>query len=111
MALIEPMDKNLTEIWNAILEELKKTVSEGNFGTILKPTFLVSFEDDIATIGASSQIMVGLIQKRFGEQIKAAFQAKTGKDIDLIFIVKSNPNIFGKTGKGFIDGIIDNFGD
>ena len=87
------MDKNLTEIWNSILEELKKTVSEGNFGTILKPTFLVSFEDDIATIGASSQIMVGLIQKRFGEQIRTAFQTKTGKDVDLIFIVKSNPNI------------------
>lgn len=86
------MDKNLTELWNLILTELKSTVSEGNFVTILKPTFLISFEDDIATIGAPSQIMVGLLQKRFAEQIKTIFHKQTGKDIDLIFIVKHNPH-------------------
>jgi len=82
------MDNKLTSLWTAILNELKKTVSEGNFATILKPTFLVSFEDDIATIGAPSQIMVGLLQKRFGEQIKTVLQQQTGKEIDLMFIVK-----------------------
>lgn len=87
------MDNKLTSLWTATLDELKKTVSEGNFATILKPTFLVSFEDDIATIGAPSQIMVGLLQKRFGEQIKTLLQQQVGKDIDLIFIVKSNPHV------------------
>ena len=87
------MDNKLTSLWTAILNELKKTVSEGNFATILKPTFLVSFEDDIATIGAPSQIMVGLLQKRFGEQIKTVLQQQTGKDVDLMFIVKSNPHV------------------
>jgi len=86
------MDKNLNALWEAILTEIKETVSEGNFVTILKPTFLVSLEDDIATIGAPSQIMVGLLQKRFAEQIKKALQKSTGKDTDLIFIVKSNPH-------------------
>lgn len=85
------MDAKLTTLWESILTELKKTVSEGNFATILKPTFLVSFEDDIATIGAPSQIMVGLLQKRFGEQIKTLLQQQAGKEIDLIFIVKTNP--------------------
>lgn len=85
------MDAKLSTLWNTVLTELKKTVSDGNFGTILKPTFLVSFEDDIATIGAPSQIMVGLLQKRFAEQIKNFLQQQTGKDVDLIFIVKSNP--------------------
>jgi chromosomal replication initiator protein len=86
------MDKNLNSLWDSILTEIKKTVSEGNFATILKPTFLVSLEDDIATIGAPSQIMVGLLQKRFAEQIKLALRTHAGKDIDLIFIVKNNPH-------------------
>lgn len=93
------MDSKLTSLWTAILTELKKTVSEGNFATILKPTFLVSFEEDIATIGAPSQIMVGLLQKRFGEQIRTVLQQQTGKDVDLIFIVKSNPHIQKSTEK------------
>lgn len=79
------------ELWTTILTELKSTVSPANFGTILKPTFLISLEDNIATIGAPSQMIVGLLQKRFSEQISELLTKHTGKDTDLIFIVKTNP--------------------
>lgn len=85
------MENNLEIIWTKILNELKATVSQGNFNTILKPTFLVSLEDDIATVAAHSQIIIGLLQKRFTDQIKQALQKELGKEIDLIFVIKSKP--------------------
>lgn len=86
------MAENLTELWNTILTELKSTVSPANFGTILKPTYLVSLEDNIATIGAPSQMLVGLLQKRFSEQVTTLLTKYRGQETDVIFIVKSNPN-------------------
>lgn len=79
-------------IWKNVLEELKKNVSEGNFNTVLKPTFLLSLEDDIATIAAGSPIMVGLLQKRFLEKIKNLLQQQLGREVDILFIVKDNPS-------------------
>lgn len=85
------MENNLKTLWDTLLEELKATVSDGNFGTILKPTFLISLEDDIATIAAPSQIIVGLLQKRFSEKIRELLKKQTGREIDIIFIVKTQP--------------------
>ena len=85
-------DINLTTTWKNILDELKKSVSEGNFNTVLKPTFLLSLEDDIATVAAGSPIMVSLLQKRFLEKIKTLLQLQLGREVDVIFIVKDNPN-------------------
>ncbi len=85
------METNLILLWTTILTELKLTVSKGNFGTFLNPTFLLSLEDDIATIGAPSSMIVDLLQKRFSGQIKELLQKQTGHEIDIVFIVKSNP--------------------
>ncbi|HEX8932223.1 MAG TPA: chromosomal replication initiator protein DnaA [Patescibacteria group bacterium] len=86
------MTHDLTQIWQNVLDELKKNVSKGNFNTVLKPTFLYSLEDDIATIAVGSSIMLGLVQKRFLERIKTLLQEQLGREIDVIFIVKDNPN-------------------
>src|SRR5262245_5944130 len=85
------METNLEKLWQNILNELKPTVSTGNFNAILKPTMLVSLEDDIATIATGKQMILGLLQNRFSEGIKTAFKNQTGKDIDLLFIVKTLP--------------------
>lgn len=91
------MDTNLEQLWKSILDELMPTVSSGNFNTILKPTFLLSFEDDIATIAAGSPIMINLLQKRFLDTIRAAFKKVTSKDVDVIFVVKNIPSKQKKT--------------
>src|SRR5882724_7181758 len=85
------MDTNLTNVWENVLTELKSTVSQGNFVTILKPTLLLSLEDDIATIAAGSPIILNLLQKRFATQIKEALKKQLGKEIDILFIVKNLP--------------------
>lgn len=86
------MEQNLDALWEKILSDLMPTVSKGNFNTVLKPTMLLSMDDDIATIAAGSPIMVNLLQKRFAETIKQSFKSQTGKDVDIIFVVKNLPS-------------------
>jgi chromosomal replication initiator protein len=92
------MDTNLSKLWKAVLTEMKPKVSDGNFGIILKPTFLYSLEDDIATIAAPSAIIINLLQKRFQDDIKRILDKQTGHDISVLFIQKS-PLIDRKQGE------------
>jgi chromosomal replication initiator protein len=85
------MDTDLTKLWNDVLGELKTTVSVGNFNTILKPTLLLSIEDDIATIAAGTNMILGLLQTRFAPQIKEVLKRHTGKNVDILFVVKNIP--------------------
>ena len=87
------METHLTTIWNNVLAELKPHVSSGNFNTILNPTFLLSLEDDIATIAAPSVIIGDFLQKRFSGQIKTLLQKQLGREVDIIFIVKTKPSL------------------
>ena len=86
------MAHDLTVLWTTILDEIKPTVSTGNFNTLLSPTQLLSLEDDIATIAAGSQMILDLLQSRFSSQIKILFKKHTGSDVDILFVVKNLPN-------------------
>src|SRR5664279_655259 len=85
------MDNHLTNLWTNVLEEMKPKVSKGNFNVILNPTFLVSLEDDIATIAAPNNMIVGLLQDRFSKEIKSLLDQQTGKNISLLIIQRSLP--------------------
>lgn len=87
------MANDLTTIWNHVLKDLESSVSVGNFNTILKPTLLLSLDDDIATIAAGTNMILGLLQTRFSAQIKEGLKKQTGKDIDLLFVVKNIPSV------------------
>lgn len=93
-ANMKPKDKqfhDLNDLWEKILSELKPSVSSGNFGMLLKPTRLISLEDDIATIAAPSSMVIDLLQKRFVGRIKELLKQNTGNDIDLILVPRSMP--------------------
>lgn len=85
------MENNLATLWETILHDLKTKVSDGNFGMVLKPTKLLSLEDDIATIAAPSPMILNLLQKRFAADIKLLMQKQTGKETDILFVVKHIP--------------------
>ena len=89
-------DADLTKIWENILNEIRPSVSEGNFGALLRPTRLLSLEDKIATIAAPSTMIIGLLQKRFSNRIKEFLKKYSGEDFDLLFLPKTFP---GKTQK------------
>jgi chromosomal replication initiator protein len=81
------MSKDLKNTWSAILSEIKPNVSQGNFGTLLKPTELLSIENGIATISAASPIIIHLLRDRFGEDIKSLLEKHTGeKELSVVFV-------------------------
>ncbi len=83
------MEDQLVSLWNDVLADIKKKVSTGNFITVFKATALLSLDDDIATIAAPSTVILDLLQKRFKTEIKTLLDQKTGKDNEVVFIVKS----------------------
>lgn len=94
-ANMKPKDKqnnDLAELWSKVLGELKPSVSSGNFGMLLKPTRLISIEDDIATIAAPSSMVIDLLQKRFTGKIGELLKKNTGHDIDIILVPRSIPD-------------------
>lgn len=99
---MKPKDKTsaeLHDLWNKVLDELKPSVSSGNFGMLLKPTRLISLEDDIATIAAPSSMVIDLLQKRFSGRIKELLKKNTNRDNDVIFIPRSMPDAAKKDTK------------
>lgn len=82
------MDDQVVQLWNDVLSDIKKKVSTGNFVTVFKATALLSLDDDIATIAAPSTVILDLLQKRFKGEIKTLLDQKTGKDNDIVFVVK-----------------------
>jgi chromosomal replication initiator protein len=81
------MDKNLSAHWEKVLAELKPNASQGNFGTLLRPTKLLSLENGIATIAATSPIIIHMLRERFGTEIKTLLEKHTSeKDISVVFV-------------------------
>ncbi len=80
---------SLQELWNTILQDMKKSMSSANFITILKNTTLLSLEDTIATISAPSATIIDLLQKRYSQELKKHLDTHTGVDNDLLFVIKA----------------------
>lgn len=91
MAKRKLMNTDLNDLWNKVLTELQPTISVGNFNTFLKPTLLLSLEDNIATIAASAPMIVGILQSRFTSQIKTALKEHAGQETEVFFVVKDMP--------------------
>ena len=85
------MEQKHDTLWQKILATFKTSVSTANFNTLFKPTALLSLDDDIASIATPSIVVQTLLQKRFINQIQDALSKELGKDISVLFIVKSMP--------------------
>lgn len=83
------MENELSTLWTNVLSDLEKKVSKAHFYTFFKGTELISLEDKIATIAASSPMIVDLLQKRFQQDIKASLEKHTKDDIDLYFTTRA----------------------
>lgn len=85
------MNTELTSLWKKVLGEIKTEVSKANYGFLFKQAYLVSIDDNIATVGAPSVIIINLLQSRFLQQIKKSLCTHTGKDLAVVFIAKAMP--------------------
>ncbi|MBU2632837.1 chromosomal replication initiator protein DnaA, partial [Patescibacteria group bacterium] len=84
------MEKNAQEKWQAVLAEIETDVSRANFLTLFKPTVLISFQENVATIAAPSNMIIDLLQRRFFEIIKKSTSKHLGENVRLVFV----PRVF-----------------
>jgi chromosomal replication initiator protein len=85
------MVNNPQQLWNTVLTDIKPTVSTGTFNTIFKMVSLEAYDDGIATITASNPMILDLLKKRFGGQIKTCIDKQTATDVSLLFLVRPAP--------------------
>jgi len=91
------MDKKVDKLWKKILSEIQTEVSSANFLTLFKGTYLLSLEDNVATIAAPSTMIIDLLNKRYYTLIKDSVDANTGRENKLIFVPKTNGTVSSYT--------------
>ena len=84
------------DLWKKILAEVELEVSRANFLTLFKRTQLVSVEDNVITVAASSSMIIDLLQRRFYEVIKKSADKNLKKDATIIFVPKTIVENFEK---------------
>ncbi len=76
-------------LWQSVLGEIELSVSHGNFETWFKNTELLTYDDQIATIGVANIFAKSQFEKKFNDQIKAVL-SKNGISVKTIrYEVKS----------------------
>ncbi len=82
------MDESLKPIWQAVLLDLKSSVTKANFITLFQNTNLESLASGIATISAPSMMIIDMLQKRFATTLEESLKKQTGSFVSLLFIQK-----------------------
>ena len=82
-----------SQLWQATLAELQKTVSASSFRNYFQDTKLIAMDDESAVIAAPSPITANTLQQRFRPQIERTIERILGRRLATEFVV-------GKRGDG-----------
>ncbi|HUV72420.1 MAG TPA: chromosomal replication initiator protein DnaA [Clostridia bacterium] len=88
-------------LWKNIQEELKLSVSKAIFQTLFQNTQLVSWENNIATIGCPSSYIQNLIETRYYSLIKDILDRQSKTNNSLLFSVKPIASLLSNSGPLF----------
>lgn len=69
------------QVWQSILQELKRTTSRANYEMWLKNCYLASVEADVVVIGAPNQFTRDWVRDRLQGAIGAAVRRVLGRDV------------------------------
>lgn len=73
---------SLDDIWSAVCEECKKSISEVAFDCFLKPLKPVSLDAGIFILSIDNEYMRGVVEQNYTELLRTALKAVMGIDID-----------------------------
>lgn len=80
------------QLWQAALDDLRRSTSQANFETWLRNTQVVEFEDDCATIGAPNSFAVEQLRNKFAVPIQKTLSVIAGRPIAVQFSVMQGEN-------------------
>ncbi len=78
---------DLIKLWKSVLSELELSVSKATFQTHFAHSTLVSFTDNVATIGFSNPLMRTLVETRYYSLVKSVLDHHAKQNTSLIFVV------------------------
>ena len=83
-------------VWNNILEEIRKTISPEKFNTFLAKTTLVSMDNGKVKIGTQNSFMQINVQKLFDKAIRLAFEHNNIQVKSIEYIITDTSNKISK---------------
>ena len=73
---------SLDDIWSAVCEECKKSISEVAFDCFLKPLKPISLDAGIFILSIDNEYMRGVVEQNYTELLRSALKAVMGIEID-----------------------------
>ncbi len=89
MATDIPVQMDADQLWQTVLGDLEVRVPRTQFDNWLRPTALVGFADDVATVGAANTFSASTLQARFAGLVERAMSDVVGRSIAVRFAVWS----------------------
>jgi len=74
-----------TQIWQAVLEDMQARLSKTAFENVLRPTRLVDFVDDVATVAAGNSSNAATLQRKYTREIEDVFSRFVGRPVRVEF--------------------------
>lgn len=75
------------QLWQAVLTDMERRLSRNAFDNWLRPSTIVGFENDVATIGAANTFNASTLKTRYGAEIERVLSEIVGRPIRVEFTV------------------------
>jgi chromosomal replication initiator protein len=75
------------KLWKSVLAELELSVSKATYQTHFAHSSLISFTDNVATIGFSNPLMRTLVETRYYSLVKSSIDRRVNQNTSLVFVV------------------------
>ncbi len=84
------MQMQARQLWQAVLGDMQTRLPRNAFDNWLRPTTLVSFENDVATVAAPNTFSASTLQSRYADQIQRILANIVGRPVLVEFTVQSD---------------------
>jgi chromosomal replication initiator protein len=81
------MQMQAQQLWQTVLGDMKARLNRSAFENWLRPTTIVAFENDVATVAAANSFGASTLQNRYAAQIEGVLSEIVGRPIHVQFTV------------------------
>src|SRR5215210_6987543 len=75
------------QLWQAVLGDLQVRLSKNAFENWIRPTTIVGFENDVATVAAANTFGASTLQARYSHDIEQVMSDIVGRPVSVEFTV------------------------
>ena len=84
------MQMQARQLWQAVLGDMQTRLPRNAFDNWLRPTSLVAFENDVATVAAPHPFAASTLQQRYADQIERILSNIVGRPVRVEFTVQGD---------------------